>query len=46
MSLSKKFIDLGRKPSGLLDRFIGSLMNLGHKEVYGLGLAYLSIIEQ
>lgn len=43
MSLYEKFIDLGRKPSGLLGKLIGSLMNLGHRDVYGWGLAYLSI---
>jgi len=43
MSLYEKLIDLGRKPSGLLGRLIGSLMNLGHRDVYGRGLTYLSI---
>ena len=43
MSLGGKLIGLGRKPSGLLGRLIGILMNLGHGDVYGWGLAYLSI---
>jgi len=43
MSLYEKLIDLGHKPSGLLGRLIGSLMNLGHRDVYGWGLTYLSI---
>lgn len=43
MSLYGKLIDLGRKPSGLLGRLIGRLMNLGHRDAYGWGLTHLSI---
>lgn len=43
MSLYEKLIGLGRKPSGLLGRLIGSLMNLGHRDAYVWGLAYLPI---
>lgn len=43
MSLYGKLINLGRKPSGLMGRLIGSLMNLGHRDAYGWGLAYLPI---
>ena len=43
MSLYGKLIDLGRKPSGLLGRLIGSLMNIGHRDAYGWGLAKFPI---
>jgi len=43
MSLYGRLIDLGRKPSGLLGRMIGSLMNLGHRDAYGWGLSHLPI---
>ena len=43
MSMYEKLIDLGRKPSGLLGRLIGSLMNLGHRDAYGWGLANLPV---
>ena len=36
-------IDLGRKPSGLLGRLIGALMNIGHRDAYDWGLSYLLI---
>jgi ubiquinone/menaquinone biosynthesis C-methylase UbiE len=43
MSVYEKLINLGRKPSGLPGRLIGSLMNLGHRDVYGWGVEYTSI---
>lgn len=43
MSLYQKLIDLGRKPSGLLGRLIGSLMNTGHRDAYFWGIAHLPI---
>ncbi len=43
MSLYGKLIDLGRRPSGLLGRAIGNLMNLGHREAYDWGLAHITV---
>ena len=43
MSLYGRLIDLGRKPSGLLGRLTGSLMNRGHRDAYVWGLAHLPI---
>ena len=36
-------IDLGRKPSGLLGRLLGAIMNIGHSDAYDWGLSYLLI---
>ena len=43
MDLYETLIDLGRKPSGLIGRLIGALMNIGHKDAYDWGLSYLLI---
>jgi ubiquinone/menaquinone biosynthesis C-methylase UbiE len=43
MSLYETLIDLGRKPSGLIGRLIGALMNIGHKDAYAWGLSYVLI---
>ena len=43
MNLYATLIDLGRKPSGLLGRLIGALMNIGHRDAYDWGLSYFLI---
>lgn len=43
MNLCEKLIEMGGKPSGVLGRLLGRLMNLGHREAYGWGLAHLSM---
>jgi ubiquinone/menaquinone biosynthesis C-methylase UbiE len=42
VSLSEKLMAQGGKPSGLLGRLIGTLMNLSHKSVYRWGLQTIS----
>jgi ubiquinone/menaquinone biosynthesis C-methylase UbiE len=44
MNLCQKMIEMGGKPSGVLGRLIGRLMNLGHKDTFGWGLAHLSMM--
>ena len=41
VSLSEELVTQGGKPSGLLGRLIGNLMNLSHKSVYRWGLGTL-----
>lgn len=43
MSLSEKLMTQGGKPSGLLGRLIGNLMNLSHKSIYRWGLGGISL---
>ena len=43
MNLCEKLIEMGGKPSGVLGRLLGRLMNLGHREAYGWGLGRLSM---
>jgi len=44
MNLYATLIDLGRKPSGLLGRLLGAIMNIGHRDAYDWGLSYLLIV--
>ncbi|HHH75496.1 MAG TPA: class I SAM-dependent methyltransferase [Phycisphaerae bacterium] len=43
MNLSEKLMTQGGKPSGLLGRLIGNLMNLSHKSIYRWGLGGISL---
>ena len=43
MNLCQKLIEMGGKPSGVLGRLLGKLMNLGHRDTFAWGLARLSI---
>ena len=43
MNLCQKLIEMGGKPSGVLGRLLGKLMNLGHRDTFAWGLAQLSI---
>lgn len=42
MGFAEKFVGQCRKPQGLLGRFVGRAMNLGHARVRRWGLSYLS----
>jgi SAM-dependent methyltransferase len=43
MSLSGKFLEFGGNPSGLLGRFLGVLMNVGHSDAYHWGLDRITV---
>ena len=43
MNLCEKMIEMGGKPSGVLGRLLGRLMNLGHRDTYEWGLSHLSM---
>jgi len=43
MHLCQKMIEMGGKPSGVLGKLLGRLMNLGHRDTFAWGLARLSI---
>jgi len=43
MGFMEKMVRQCRKPTGLLGRFVGVGMNIGHKKIWNWGLRYVSI---
>ena len=43
MGLAEKFVRQCRKPEGLLGRFVGRAMNVGHTRIRRWGLTHVSV---